>query len=92
MQLSPRRYTWLIAALALVIGLLVLGGRPVAAQSDNPDLWYAEFWTNQELRGNPIMTRWHRNLDVRWLCGAPDGTAGVGHVALARAQSNARHD
>ena len=76
MQLSPRRYTWLIAALALVIGLLVLGGRPVAAQSDNPDLWYAEFWTNQELRGNPIMTRWDRTIDFRWWGGAPDARVG----------------
>ncbi len=77
MQLPFRRSNWLIAALALVIGLLALGGaRPAAAQSDNPDLWYAEFWTNQELRGNPIMTRWDRTIDFRWWGGAPDARVG----------------
>jgi len=76
MQLSFRRHAWLIAALALVIGLFVLGSRPAAAQSDNPDLWYAEFWTNQELRGTPIMTRWDRTIDFRWWGGAPDARVG----------------
>ena len=55
---------------------MALGGRPAAAQSDNPDLWYAEFWTNQELRGTPIMTRWDRTIDFRWWGGAPDPRVG----------------
>ena len=76
MHLSLRRHSWLIAALALVIGLLVIGSRPAAAQSDNPDLWYAEFWTDQELRGTPIMTRWDRTIDFRWWGGAPDARVG----------------
>ena len=75
MHLPIRRYTWLIAALALAIGLLALGGnRPAAAQNEN--LWYAEFWTNQELRGTPIMTRWDRTIDFRWWGGAPDARVG----------------
>ncbi len=77
MHFPSRRTVWLLAALALAIfGLLALGGRPAAAQSDNPDLWYAEFWTNQELRGTPIMTRWDRTIDFRWWGGAPHSLVG----------------
>ena len=64
MHFPSRRTVWLLAALALAIfGLLALGGRPAAAQSDNPDLLYAEFWTNPELRGTPIMNRAVRARD-----------------------------
>ena len=77
MHLPSRRTVWLLAALALaLVGLLALGGRPAAAQSDNPNLWYAEFWTNQELRGTPIMTRWDRTIDFRWWGGAPHSLVG----------------
>ena len=77
MHLPSRRTVWLLAGLALAIfGLLALGGRPAAAQSDNPDLWYAEFWTNQELRGTPVLTRWDRTIDFRWWGGAPHPLVG----------------
>ena len=77
MHLPSRRTVCLLAALALAIfGLLALGGRPAAAQSDNPDLWYAEFWTNQELRGTPVLTRWDRTIDFRWWGGAPHPLVG----------------
>jgi len=76
MSMTLRRSLLVIAAVALAIIVLALGGRPAAAQSDNPDLWYAEFWTNQELRGTPIMTRWDRTIDFRWWGGAPDPRVG----------------
>ena len=74
MHLTSRRFTWLIAALALAIVLLAAGGRPAAAQ--NEDLWYAEFWQNQNLSGTPIVTRWDRTIDFRWFGGSPDSRVG----------------
>ena len=76
MHPNVRRTTWLIAALALAFFALVLGGRPAAAQSDNPDLWYAEFWQNQNLSGTPVLTRWDQTIDFRWWGGAPDSRVG----------------
>ena len=35
MHLTSRRFTWLIAALALAFVLLAAGGRPAAAQNED---------------------------------------------------------
>jgi hypothetical protein len=72
MHLSSRRTVWLVATLALaIVGLLALGGRPVAAQSAE-DLWFGQFWQNQNLSGEPVLTRWDRTIDFRWWGGSPD--------------------
>lgn len=72
MQTIARRSLWLVAALALAILLLGFGGSPAQAQSDNPDLWYAEFFGNMNMQGTPVVTRWDRTINFRWFGGAPD--------------------
>ncbi len=74
MSITLRRSFLVVAAVALAIVVLALAGRPAAAQNEN--LWYAEFWTNQELRGTPVLTRWDRTIDFRWWGGAPDPRVG----------------
>ncbi|MBK7218649.1 MAG: SH3 domain-containing protein [Candidatus Promineofilum sp.] len=72
MHFSSRRTVWLVAAFALaIVGLLALGGRPAAAQSAE-DLWFGQFWQNQNLSGDPVLTRWDRTIDFRWFGGSPD--------------------
>jgi len=72
MQTTPRRILWLVAALTLAIILLGAAGIPARAQSDNPNLWYAEFFTNTNLQGTPIVTRWDQTINFRWFGGSPD--------------------
>ena len=72
MHFSSPRTVWLVAAFALaIVGLLALGGRPAAAQSAE-DLWFGQFWQNQNLSGDPVLTRWDRTIDFRWFGGSPD--------------------
>ena len=73
MSLYSRRSTWLAAAFALAMGLLILGSRPAAAQDAQ---WLGQFFNNQNLSGSPVVTRWDNSIDFRWWGGAPDPRVG----------------
>ena len=75
MPLTRRSTLLALAAMALALLLLATGGRPAAAQSAE-DLWLGQFWQNQNLSGNPVVTRWDRTIDFRWFDGSPDSRLG----------------
>ena len=69
MKQTFRRPMWAIAALALAIMMLVLGGHSVQAQNSQ---WLGEFWNNRNLNGPVAMTRWENSIDFNWFGGSPD--------------------
>ena len=69
MKQTFRRPMWAIAALALALMMLALGGHSVQAQNSQ---WLGEFWNNRNLNGPVAMTRWENTIDFNWFGGSPD--------------------
>lgn len=67
------RRTYLSAAL-LIAALAVLGVAVVSAQSDGQyptDQWYAQFWENTGLNGEPASSGFTNAINYRWGLGRP---------------------
>ncbi len=67
-QLHSRRLL-AVTGFLLAVLLLVMGGRPAAAQDAQ---WLGEFWNNRDLNGPIVMTRWENTIDFNWFGGSPD--------------------
>lgn len=69
MKNTYRRSVWAVAAFALALVVLALGGRSAGAQDSQ---WLGEFWNNTNLSGPIAMTRWENAINFNWAGGSPD--------------------
>lgn len=67
MQLTTRKFGWLIAA---IFGWLLLGA---VVRAQNPDVvaWEASYWNNVSLEGEQVLTRTEDAIDHDWGMGVP---------------------
>ncbi len=75
-QLS-RRITFFAALFLAVIALVIRGSATKAADAQ----WYAQFWNNTSLSGDPDHTRFDNTIDFDWGGGSPHSTINDGEFS-----------
>jgi hypothetical protein len=70
-----RRALWIMALLALLVVVAMLGPTPVLAQDVGPrhtdPAWQAQYWSNPTLNGQPALVRSDTSINFDWGFGSP---------------------